>query len=225
MIKNTYAFSLLTVFVLFLSGCGESETVPETIDVVPNMENTVDVIEDVGFGEQNNQDVELTDGGITVSPPTEGDAGYMYLVLESSINAVAENEGTLELYHVDGEEEFRLYLLPDGREGITVNRVNENNELEKVDSLTSTLFYLKDFIEKSDGNCVTQLGLTEYFVIANYDTGEIKETYDVNIRGGLVSDIKIEFHAKDMTVLSSRHLHIQYGLTDEDVAQLPNFAS
>jgi hypothetical protein len=224
MMRKIYPVSILSLTVLLLAGCGETENVPQTIEIIPNNE-TVDEIEDVGFGEQNNEDVELTDGSMVVSPPTEGDAGYVYLVLESSLNTVSENEGTLELYYVEGEEEFRLYLMPDSREGITVNRVNENQELEKVDSSTSTLIYLKNFIEQSDGDCVTQLSLTEYEIVNKYDTGEIKETYLLNIRGGIITDIQIQFHDKDMTVLSSRHLNIQYGLTDEDVAQLPPTSS
>ncbi len=218
MMKNTYTFVLFSILMLFISGCDENATYTTegNEEPFPNLEETY---EDKGFGEQNNQNVDITDGSLNGEPPVEGEAAYVYLVLESSINFVNENEGTIEFYYVEGEEQLRLYLLPE-RQGITVYRVNEEFLLEPVEAETSTLYYLKQYLEENNFENIVVGSLTEYTINSVNSAGLKTETYMLNISDGIISDVKIDSYDDSGNIVASRHLHIQYGLTDDDVAQL-----
>lgn len=221
MMKNTYTFVLFSLLMLFLSGC--DETVTSNVDATEAAPTSLEPIdEETGFGEQNNEDVDITDGGLTVEPPVEGETAYVYLVLESSINLINESEGTIEFYYIEGEEQFRLYLFPE-RQGVTVYRVSEESSLEPVEAETSTLYYLKQYLEQNNFENIVVGSGTEYTVNIVNGSGETTETYTLNINEGIISDAKIDSYDDSGGVTVSRHMHIQYGLTDEDVALLPSF--
>jgi len=223
MFKKILTISAVAVLTITVTACEEDLLTANPEETVfENPEPTIEIEDEIGFGERNNEDVDIVEDAAPVIP-TEGDKAYLYLVLDSSIAYAAESEGSIETIYDNGEPTLTLYNLPESN-GVNTYLVNDDNELELVDSDTSTLNYLKKvLIESQDEDCVSRLNYSEFVVSVTNDDNIVEGTYTVNVREGIATDIFVQQYDETGGSSSANHINIQYGFTDEDVANFPGF--
>lgn len=225
MLRKTLTILAVSTMMVGVAACEDDllTAQPEPSETVfENPEPTIELEDEIGFGERNNENVDIVENGITEDIPTEGEAGYLYLVLESSTTYALTQEGLIERVYTDGVETLTVYTLPT-RNGLTVYRLTDGNSLMEVEPETSTLEYLKKtLIESENKDCVTRLNYSEFVVSVNSEeTGEVVATYTVNVREGTITDVFVQMFNSAGDMEASNHVNLQYGFTNEDVADFP----